>query len=66
MTEYTIKTRRWTRAEYDKLIALGFFKPGEHVELVGGDLMVAEPQSAPHYTAIAKTARALAVSRGGS
>jgi len=64
MAEYTIKTRRWTRAEYDKLIALGFFEPSEHVELIGGELMVAEPQGAPHYTAIAKTARALEAAFG--
>jgi Uma2 family endonuclease len=66
MAEYTIKTRKWTRAEYDKLIALGFFEPGEHVELIGGELMVAEPQGAPHYTAIAKTARALEAAFGPS
>ena len=64
MAEYTIKTRRWTRAEYDKLIALGFFEPGEHVELIGGDLMVAEPQGAQHYTAIWKTAKALEAAFG--
>ena len=64
MAEYTIRTRRWTRAEYDKLIALGFFEPGEPVELIGGELMVAEPQGALHYTAIAKTAKALEAAFG--
>jgi len=59
MAQYTIKTRKWTRAEYDKLIAVGFFEPNEPVELIGGEMIVAEPQSAPHYTAICKTAKAL-------
>src|SRR5215470_2892738 len=59
MAAYEIKTRRWTRAEYDKLIELGFFQPDEPVELIGGQLMVAEPQGAPHYTAIQKAAKAL-------
>jgi Uma2 family endonuclease len=53
------KTRRWTRAEYDRLIDLGVFQPGDPIELIGGELLVAEPQGAPHYTAIQKTARAL-------
>jgi Uma2 family endonuclease len=64
MAEYQIRTRRWTRAEYDKLIALGFFQPGESVELIGGELMVAEPQGAQHYTAICKTAKALEAAFG--
>src|SRR5262245_56189428 len=59
MGQYEIKTRRWTRTEYDKLIALGFFEPGDRVELIGGELIVAEPQGAAHYTAIWKTGKAL-------
>ena len=53
------RTRRFSRAEYERLIDLGVFQPGEAIELIGGDLMVAEPQSAAHYTAIQKTAKAL-------
>jgi Uma2 family endonuclease len=64
MSEYTIKTRRWTRAEYDKLIALGFFEPDDRVELIGGDLIVAEPQGAAHYTAICKTGKTLEAAFG--
>src|SRR5262245_66487878 len=59
MAEYEARTRRFTRAEYDKLIEIGFFQPDDPVELIGGELMVAEPQGAEHYTAIRKTARAL-------
>jgi len=64
MAAYEIKTRRWTRAEYDRLIELGFFQPDEPIELIGGQLMVAEPQGAAHYTAIQRTARALEVAFG--
>lgn len=52
MTTYPVRTRRWTRAEYDRLIELGVFQPGDPVELLGGELIVAEPQSSEHYTAI--------------
>jgi Uma2 family endonuclease len=64
MTGYETRTRRFTRAEYERLIALGVFQPGEAIELIGGELMVAEPQGAPHYTAILKTAKALELAFG--
>ena len=59
MATYERKTRRWSRKEYDRLIDLGVFQPGDPIELIGGELVVAEPQGAPHYTSIQKTARAL-------
>lgn len=59
MASYETRTRRFSRAEYERLIELGVFQPGEPIELIGGDLVVAEPQSAVHYTAIQKTAQAL-------
>jgi len=64
MATYKPRTRRWTRIEYDKLIDLGIFQPGEPIELIGGELMVAEPQGAEHYTAIRKTAKALEAAFG--
>jgi Uma2 family endonuclease len=54
-----VRTRRFSRAEYERLVELGVFQPGEPIELIGGELVVAEPQGAGHYTAIVKTARAL-------
>lgn len=59
MVDYETRTRRFTRAEYERLIDLGVFQPDEAIELIGGELMVSEPQGAPHYTAIRKTAKAL-------
>ncbi len=46
------RIRRWTRAEYDRLIDLGVFKSGDHVELLGGHLVVGEPQGTLHATAV--------------
>jgi Uma2 family endonuclease len=65
MATYETRTRRWTRVEYEKLIDLGIFQPGEPIELIGGELIVAEPQGALHYTAICKTAKALEAAFGG-
>jgi len=49
MSEPETKTRRWKRVEYDRLIELGFFRPGDPVELLGGHLIVAEPQGSGHF-----------------
>ena len=59
MAGYEARTRRFTRAEYERLVELGAFQPDDPIELIGGELMIAEPQGAPHYTAIVKTSRAL-------
>jgi Uma2 family endonuclease len=61
-----VRTRRWTRAEYDRLIEIGVFQPGDPVELLGGDLVVSEPQTSAHYTAIGLVDSALrgALGRG--
>ena len=40
-------TRRWRRAEYDRLVELGMFI-GERLELLDGLLVVGEPQGSPH------------------
>jgi len=47
-----LRLRRWTRAEYERLIEFGMLEPVEPVELLGGELMVSEPQGSAHYTAI--------------
>ncbi len=53
------KTRPWTRVEYDRLIEIGVFRPGEPVELLGGQLIVSEPQGSAHYTAVLLVEEAL-------
>ncbi len=50
--------RRWQRAEYDRLVDLGVFQ-GEPIELLGGQLVVAEPQGSYHASAVNKVDYAL-------
>jgi hypothetical protein len=47
-----MKSRRWRRVEYERLIETGFFQPGDPVELVDGQLIVAEPQGSRHFGAV--------------
>src|ERR671937_689315 len=58
MTEAPLTLRRWKRVEYDRLVDLGVFE-SDPIELVGGQLVVAEPQSAYHASAIRKADYAL-------
>ena len=52
------KIRRWTRAEYDRLVELGVFE-GERLELLDGLLAVREPQGSRHATGIRRVVAAL-------
>src|SRR5438445_688326 len=64
MATYPARPRRWTRPEYGRLIEVGVFRPGEPVELLGGELIVSEPQGSAHYTAIGLVEDALRVALG--
>jgi Uma2 family endonuclease len=64
MASYETRTRRFSRAEYDRLIELGLFDEDEHIELIGGQWMVMEPKGAPHYTATRKTAKVMEAAFG--
>jgi Uma2 family endonuclease len=59
-----IKTRRWRRIEYEQLIEAGFFRPGDPIELVGGQLIVAEPQGSLHFATIRAVEEALRAAFG--
>jgi Uma2 family endonuclease len=58
MTEAPLTLRRWKRAEYDRLIDLGVFE-GDNIELIGGQLVVAEPKGAYHSSAVSTAEYAL-------
>jgi Uma2 family endonuclease len=58
MGQIPLTLRRWQRAEYDRLVDLGVFQ-GEPIELIGGQLVVAEPQGAYHASAITRVDYAL-------
>lgn len=53
------RTRRWTRVEYERLIELGVFQPGERLELLDGLLVVREPQGTRHAGTIRRVLAAL-------
>jgi Uma2 family endonuclease len=53
------RTRRWTRVEYERLIELGVFRPGERLELLDGLLVVREPQGSRQAAAIRRVLAAL-------
>jgi Uma2 family endonuclease len=52
MSVSAIRARRWSRVEYERLIAHGLFQPGERLELIGGEMLVREPQGDPHALAM--------------
>lgn len=53
-----LTVRRWKRVEYDRLVELGAFDR-EPLELIGGQLIVAEPQGAYHSSSIRRVDYAL-------
>ena len=58
-TESRPSTKRWTRAEYERLVELGVFDPGERLELIDGLLVVREPQGSRHAAGIRRVLSAL-------
>src|SRR4030095_4975820 len=58
MAQAPLTLRRWTRVEYERLVDLGAFDR-EPVELVGGQLIVAEPQGSYHGSAVGMIASRL-------
>jgi Uma2 family endonuclease len=59
MRESTIVTKKWTRLAYERLAEAEILGPEDRVELLGGEMIVKEPQDSRHATAIELTARAL-------
>jgi putative restriction endonuclease len=64
MDHAAINARRWKRIEYDRLIESGFFRSGDAVELLGGQLIVAEPQGSRHFAAVRAAEEALRAAFG--
>jgi len=54
-----LELRRWTRAEYDHLVELGVFQPGERIELLEGQLVVRESPGREHSSGIRRVVRTL-------
>ena len=58
------RLRRWTHAEYERLIEAGIFQPDEAAELLGGELIVSEPRGSAHYTSVGLMEDALRAALG--
>src|SRR5262249_16857745 len=58
MAQTPLTAWRWRRAEDDRLGDLGVFA-GDSIELIGGELMVAEPQGAYHASSVSTADYAL-------
>jgi Uma2 family endonuclease len=54
-----IQTRKLTRLEYERMVDAEILGPEDRVELLGGTIVLKEPQYSPHATAIQLAARAL-------
>lgn len=59
-----VRTRRWTRLEYDRLIEHGFLDEDEPIELLDGLMVVKEPKGRPHVIAVGLVADALRITFG--
>ena len=51
--------KRWRRVEYERLVDLGAFEDGEPIELISGQLIVAEPKGSPHAAGVGMAGDAL-------
>jgi Uma2 family endonuclease len=58
MKQAPFTSKRWQSVEYQRLVDVGVFE-GEPLELIGGQLIVAEPQGSPHATAVGMAQDAL-------
>jgi len=61
MKQAPLTVRRWKRVEYERLVDLGAFDDDEPVELIGGQLIVAEPKGSEHATGVGMADDALRV-----
>jgi len=57
--ETRLRLRRWKRVEYERLIEVGMFQPGERLELLDGLLVLREPQGSRHAGTIRRVLEAL-------
>ncbi|NWG13653.1 MAG: Uma2 family endonuclease [Acidobacteria bacterium] len=55
---------RWTREIYDRMVAGGFFAPGERVELIDGEILTVTPQGTAHAVSVRLARKALEVAFG--
>lgn len=54
-----VRTKLWTREEYDRLVAAGAFHAEARVQLIQGEIVETTPQSAAHATALRRLQKTL-------
>jgi len=59
MAEMPVQHRRWTRAEYDRLVEIDVLGPDDKIELLGGYMIVREPKAPPRAATISRVSRVL-------
>jgi Uma2 family endonuclease len=59
MKQAPFSAKRWRRVEYERLADAGAFEDGEPLELIGGQLIVAEPKGSEHATGVEMAGYAL-------
>ena len=55
----SVQLKRWTRAEYEAIVAQGILAPESHVQLLDGEIIQMTPQGALHRTAVTLVAEAV-------
>jgi Uma2 family endonuclease len=50
--ERELPLRRWTRAEYDRMVDIGLLGSDDHVELIDGEIITMAPQKSLHATVV--------------
>lgn len=58
MKQAPFTSKHWRRVEYERLVDLGVLE-GERLELIGGQLIVAEPKGSPHAAGVEMAGEAL-------
>jgi Uma2 family endonuclease len=55
----SVRAKRWTREEYDRLAAAGYFDPEARLQLIQGEIVEMPRQSPAHATTIQRATKAL-------
>jgi Uma2 family endonuclease len=53
MSTPTVRLRRWTRHEYERMVETGIFGPEDHIELLDGEIVEMTPQGSRHISIVA-------------
>ncbi|MBI3924600.1 MAG: Uma2 family endonuclease [Armatimonadetes bacterium] len=62
----TLVTRKWTRAEYEKMIEIGLLSEDERVELIRGEIVALSPIDPLHASTVDQANRLLNAKYGGT